>query len=462
MFFCSIHKIKDKNLLINPVNGKVLSIDDSLYSFLKEDKPDTSCNIIQTGFPDNKKTPVSQIIEKLIQGQYLAQHKGQFTEQARKNINNLKHSDYALKEGILLTTNNCNLSCSYCYEKNPETEKFKNNSMSKEVAIGSFEYILNNSRGFNNLLIHFMGGEPLLNMEVIESVCKHWKQIKPAYKNKNLNFYLISNGTLITEATVKFLKKHKIIVTISLDGGKEDHNKYRNYKNNKGSFDQVIQSLKLLSKYSVPYRLRSTITSRHDQKKILNFFKSVNIPNIVLTPVDFPVIKKKKDYQFDIHTYKRFYQNLYTIYEEGLNELARNCTQTFAIGQLKQLAKNLMVTTGNWALKCGAGWYTQAFDNNGDIYPCQRFAGKNQYIIGNIKDGLNLDKIKLLLYSLVDSSNACDTCWAIPFCKGRCLYEKLVSTAPAKELPSEVCDIYRDITLNQLYYQSQFCSLQNK
>jgi uncharacterized protein len=257
----------------------------------------------------------------------------------------------------------------------------------------------------------------------------------------------------------KFLKKHKIVVTISLDGDKEEHNKYRNYENNKGSFEQVIQSLKLLSKYSVPYRLRSTITSRHDQKKILDFFKSVNIPNIVLTPVDFPTIRPNKDYQFDISAYKRFYQNLYTVYEEGVNELTQHSTTSFAIGQLKQLAKNLMVTTGDWAFKCGAGWYSQAFDNNGDIYPCQRFAGKKQYIIGNIKDGLNIEKIKLLFYSLVDKSKACDTCWAIPFCKGRCLYEKLVSTGGATELPSGVCDIYREITLNQLYYQGQLCSL---
>lgn len=77
-------------------------------------------------------------------------------------------------------TSGCNLRCSYCYEHHKSVER-----MSIETGRKVVDYILDlyekNESDFVNqntraVVLDFIGGEPLLEAELIEHICDYWFQ----------------------------------------------------------------------------------------------------------------------------------------------------------------------------------------------------------------------------------------------------------------------------------------------
>ncbi|MPN48827.1 hypothetical protein SDC9_196439 [bioreactor metagenome] len=84
-------------------------------------------------------------------------------------------------------SNACNLACKYCYANGGNYTK-PNSLMSKKVAKDIVTFIKNNLNHIET--IFFFGGEPLLNIDIIEYICSEFKDKK---------FKLITNGTLIND-----------------------------------------------------------------------------------------------------------------------------------------------------------------------------------------------------------------------------------------------------------------------
>lgn len=123
-------------------------------------------------------------------------------------------------------------------------------NMTKEVmkaAIDKYIQILNRGNHTQNPSIVFYGGEPLTNWEVIKygleylDYCKKSRILK--YK---IDKVIITNGTLITKAIAKELKKHDVLVSLSIDGIKSVHDYNRIDYNNNGSFERALNGLKIL------------------------------------------------------------------------------------------------------------------------------------------------------------------------------------------------------------------------
>jgi uncharacterized protein len=119
----------------------------------------------------------------------------------------------------LTVTQNCNLSCSYCYE-----DYKANNQMSFDTAKNIINQYLNNSTtSYDECEIDLFGGEPFLNFPLIKEICEyvwlhHWQ--------KPYVFSTTTNGTLVHGAIQDWLVKHKtrFYPGLSLDGTPEMHN----------------------------------------------------------------------------------------------------------------------------------------------------------------------------------------------------------------------------------------------
>jgi sulfatase maturation enzyme AslB (radical SAM superfamily) len=129
-------------------------------------------------------------------------------------------SNNAIQTISFFTTNECNLACSYCYEKN------KNNQnadfvIAKEIIDNSFIKYSN-----KKVVFDFFGGEPFLNFIFIKKVVDY---IEKKYIDKQFAFSVSTNGTILTEKVKKFLIAHrrKIEVGLSLDGCIKYHNDSR-------------------------------------------------------------------------------------------------------------------------------------------------------------------------------------------------------------------------------------------
>ena len=73
----------------------------------------------------------------------------------------------------LNVTNNCNLDCVYCFEKEKTSAM-----MPPEIAIEAIDKMYNKLKGREAFTINFFGGEPLLNWKTIKAVIDHCNEKK--------------------------------------------------------------------------------------------------------------------------------------------------------------------------------------------------------------------------------------------------------------------------------------------
>lgn len=119
-----------------------------------------------------------------------------------------------------MTTYNCNLHCSYCYEpvklrRTINVERLKEN-LANEFANGKFD-------GF---ALTFHGGEPFLAFDEIKEICEWaWS----TYPDLKLRCKVATNGTVLTDRIREWLtaNRHRFSVGLSLDGNEATHNRNR-------------------------------------------------------------------------------------------------------------------------------------------------------------------------------------------------------------------------------------------
>ena len=74
-------------------------------------------------------------------------------------------------------------------------------------------------------IITFYGGEPLLNFAGIKTFIEEVNKLKKNYYWPQVQYSIVTNGSLFNNEIICFLKKNDIAVGISIDGDKFSHNK---------------------------------------------------------------------------------------------------------------------------------------------------------------------------------------------------------------------------------------------
>src|SRR6202043_2733469 len=101
---------------------------------------------------------------------------------------------------VLNLTNQCNLSCQYCYEFGDDkvaTPEGKPKFMDLETAKASVDFLLEQSAGRGAVHITFFGGETLMNFPLLKSVVAYASE-RVATQGRSIDFSLTTNGTLLT------------------------------------------------------------------------------------------------------------------------------------------------------------------------------------------------------------------------------------------------------------------------
>jgi uncharacterized protein len=184
---------------------------------------------------------------------------------------------------ILNVTENCNLRCLYCIYngENPGFRDRSKKSMPYEIATQSIdrfiEFINKNYVNTINLnpAISFYGGEPLLEFDLIKAVVNYCKKI-----NFKANFNMTTNATLLNEDKIKYLVDNDIMISISLDGPRGEHDRNRPFANGKGSYKIVYNNILKLKEeiinqgkeLKLPCGVLVTITHDTDLIKLNEYF----------------------------------------------------------------------------------------------------------------------------------------------------------------------------------------------
>jgi len=250
----------------------------------------------------------------------------------------------------ICVTHECNLSCGYCYQKHDTSAK-----MTIETASVVIDWIFDNMPNDTNTVeIGFIGGEPLLEFDLLKEIVGYTRSKK---REKDYYFFASTNGTLLSAEMKKWFTIHKdsFVLGLSLDGARETHN-----YNRCNSFDTIDidffrinwpnQGVKMtLTEYSLP-RLAENI-------KFLHSKGIKNIGGVNLAEGDF-------DWSND---------NYIKVLVQQLNELVEFYVDndTLELNQMFKRKLHSCETKEKIRRKwCGVGIGCPFFDVDGKMYPC--------------------------------------------------------------------------------------------
>ncbi len=158
------------------------------------------------------------------------------------------------------TGSTCNLDCTYCYylskehlAQGPGAARISDETLERYIQ----QYIAGVTGP--EVVFSWQGGEPaLLGIPFFEKVVSlQKKHAKPGQRIEN---DLQTNGTLLDDGWCEFLKAHRFLVGLSIDGPEEVHDRYRVTKGGRPTFDLVFAAAKRLRRYGVPF---NTLTCVH-------------------------------------------------------------------------------------------------------------------------------------------------------------------------------------------------------
>ncbi|MDD3218167.1 MAG: thioether cross-link-forming SCIFF peptide maturase [Lachnospiraceae bacterium] len=412
-----IHRYKNNgyNIILDVNSGSVHVVDDLVYDVcgLLEEQKD-SAQIMDALSNTYAKEDISSALEEC---QELKDEGMLFTEDVYKDaITNFAERPTVVKALCLHIAHDCNLACKYCFAEEGEYHG-RRALMSFEVGKKALDFLIANSGSRRNLEVDFFGGEPLMNWQVVKDLVAYGREQEKIH-NKNFRFTLTTNGVLLNDEIMEFANKEMGNVVLSIDGRKEVHDMMRPFRKGAGSYDLIVPKFQQFaeSRNQDKYYVRGTFTRNNldfaaDVLHLADLgFKQISVEPVVAPPTedyalrveDIPVICE----QYDI--------------------LAKEMIKRHKEGRGFNFFHFMIDLTGGPCVYkrlsgCGSGTEYLAVTPWGDFYPCHQFVGEEQFLMGNVDEGIKTpDLVKEFKCCNVYAKEECRKCFARFYCSGGC------------------------------------------
>ena len=324
-----------------------------------------------------------------------------------------------VKALCLHVAHDCNLACRYCFAGEGEYHG-RRAIMDYETGCRALDFLIANSGARHNLEVDFFGGEPLLNWETVKKLVAYGRSLEEK-SGKHFRFTITTNGVLLNDEIMEFCNREMDNVVMSVDGRKEVHDRMRPFRKGSGSYDLIIPKfLKFAEqrrKLGLKYYVRGTYTRWNTDfaADVLHLaglgFDQISVEPVVAPPEmdyalreeDLPVLLE----QYDI--------------------LAKEMIRREKEGKGFNFFHFMIDLTGGPCVYkrlsgCGSGTEYLAVTPWGDFYPCHQFVGMEQFLLGNVRDGIvREDTVESFKRVNVYSKPACSSCFARFYCSGGCL-----------------------------------------
>ena len=335
----------------------------------------------------------------------------------QKYMTDFKKRKTVVKALCLHIAHDCNLACKYCFAEEGEYHG-RRALMSLEVGKKALDFLVANSGNRRNLEVDFFGGEPLMNWDVVKELVKYGRSLEKEH-NKLFRFTLTTNGVLLNDEVMEFCNKEMSNVVLSLDGRKEVNDKMRPFRNGKGSYDLIVPKFQKFaeSRNQTNYYVRGTFTRNNldFSKDVLHYadlgFKQMSMEPVVASPEDDYAIRE---------------EDLPQIFDE-YDKLARYIIEKDKKGEGFNFFHFMIDLEGGPCLYkrlsgCGSGTEYLAVTPWGDFYPCHQFVGDENFLMGNVNEGITRPEIADEFRCCnVYTKEKCKKCFARFYCSGGCM-----------------------------------------
>lgn len=329
----------------------------------------------------------------------------------------------------ILVVQACNFKCTYCF--GDSGEYLDKGIMDLETGKKTIDFLVENSKEEKELFITFFGGEPLLNYKLIQQLVQY-AHTREQKTNKQFNFGITTNGSLINKDVKNFFVDNKFGVQISIDGNKQSNDYNRFLANGKSAHNKIVnKSLYLIE--DAPVSARATITDHSlNITENFNFLYGLGFSSIAFAPAYNMINNEHIEILVDeqVKYFLKFKTYL----------LDNNLSKCFAMRNVIKFLK-LIDNSFPRSHYCSAGKKSIAVDINGNIYPCHRFVSYKNFCMGNVSNKL----VSQFDFS-VQSIGRCENCISKSVCAGACPEESLRANNNYL-IPMEThCNMMRKIT----------------
>jgi uncharacterized protein len=373
----------------------------------------------------------------------------------------------------------CNLDCPYCFylHKTDLLEHAPNARLSDELLEMHIRQYIEANTG-DEVVFSWQGGEPtVMGLPFFEKVV-HLQQRhrKPGQQIQN---DLQTNGVLLDQAWVDFLKHHGFVVGLSLDGPQELHDRYRYSKGGTPTFDKVMRSARMLAEAGVPYAVLCVVNRdvarqprevyrflvEHSGTWRIQFTPCVETrqfqqqPPARLPASQMPVVGSPRakpghplsvvtDWSVDPQDYGDF---LCTVWDEWLrHDFGRVHVNLFETAVAQSLGMPAQTCVSSPI--CGKAL---ALEQDGELFSCDHFVYP-EYRLGNIREVHQGDMAfspKQVAFGLAKRDTLpqyCRQCPQLDLCWGECPKNRIVSTPDGQPGLNYLCP-----ALKRFYAQVQ-------
>lgn len=313
----------------------------------------------------------------------------------------------------------CNMGCGYCYA---DRGKFGGPArlMPLDVATAAVDRLIAESRPGADLVLGYMGGEPLVNRPVVHAATRYASERARA-AGRRIRFSITTNGTLLRPEDAALFAGHPFTVTVSVDGGRELHDAQRPMRNGESAHDRLLAGLDTLRRHGRPRHLsaRVTVTPRTgDLVPIVDELTALGFDEVGVAPV---LDSADPALALGPGDFAPFLAAMVRCGEKALADLRAGRPNAF--GNL-QTALHQIHRGTHRPYPCGAGAAYLSAGAEGGLFACHRLVDDPAFAMGDVRGGSDrAARAAHLARSHVDRMRPCRDCWARYLCGGGCYHE---------------------------------------
>lgn len=347
----------------------------------------------------------------------------------------------------LYLTTRCNLNCFYCYENYTEKQ-----DMDFRTSKNVIDFIFKNDMS-DLIQIGFMGGEPLIKYDVLYYIVNY---IKEYYPTRLVRYYITTNGVLLTEKIVRFLSLNNFDIRLSIDGD-EYSTAINRMSKNISIYNKVVKNIRMLESLKCNYSLRMTV----EKKLIDRLFNNIKyLYEKFNRPIDLQFDLNMSIDETNVLILKDQIRKIIAFYIEKNSNIDN---PKLKIDQIDGKYLNILADFKNMFGMCDAGINSFNFMPDGNVYPCSFLTNLKEFCIGDIYNGISIEKSRELAIKNFDiNKNRCSNCQIMFFCHGmKCGYLNYICTGKIN-VPSELtCQIEKTF-YEELIYILEYFLKENK
>jgi len=374
---------------------------------------------------------------------------GPFLENYRSKIAILSAEMRELRFGLKPSavyfnpTDRCNLNCAYCYI--PETMRRDGTHMSETDLIRALgilkEYFAETLPAGTKPQIVFHGAEPTMNREALFAGLEKFKD--------DFRFGVQTNGTLLDDSDIGFLKSLGVAVGLSLDSASElIGSRTRKTWEGRGVHEKILATMEKLRGYP-NFSVICTVTEQNMEElsDVVDFFHGHEVPTCMLNPVrctrEGARQIKPSDHEMSGH-YLRALDRTWELYQKTGRKLVVANFANILISILAPQARRLMCDIS----PCGGGRAFFAVSAAGDMFPCSEFIGLKEFAGGNlfrdkIEEVLATPAFRKVTERKVEDIVPCNRCAVRHFCGSPCPAEAHEMNG-GMDRPGAFCELYEE------------------